>query len=104
MYFAFLSVLLNTYHIISGDELTVIDVVNNEDFKICNSLEHNDWLSSGNIMTIRFRSAVNGHGLAYSYEAYPQNKTLPGKLKIDITYSHLCWNLIDNKTFFRSSV
>ncbi|XP_045194121.2 A disintegrin and metalloproteinase with thrombospondin motifs 18-like isoform X2 [Mercenaria mercenaria] len=59
-----------------GDELTVVDVVRNEEIKLCSSIEQNEWLSAGNIVAVKFTPAANGHGIAYTYEAFPQNKSI----------------------------
>lgn len=64
----------------TGDTFTIIDGVTQEEVSICNSLLNNDWLSSGNIAILKFISGADGHGISYTYEAFPQNETSSGKL------------------------
>ena len=73
----------------AGDSLTIIDGVTQQETSLCSSTLDDDWLSSGNVAILKFTAGVKGHGLSYSYEAFPGNETISGDYSF--RSGHVCF-------------
>lgn len=58
------------------------DVVGDVEISLCNAVDKTQWLSRGNIVLVRFKPAIQGHGVVYTYDAFPQNQTVPGRFSV----------------------
>ncbi|WAR30661.1 ATS16-like protein [Mya arenaria] len=61
----------------TGDELTIKDGVTQKTFSACTTPLQTDWLSDGNIVILKFKAGVEGHGHSFRYTTVPQNITIP---------------------------
>lgn len=59
-----------------GDEFTIVDVTSDQKIPVCNSILDNNWLSTGSIVALKFKSVLVGHGYSLLYEAVAKNKTV----------------------------
>ncbi|KAL3870740.1 hypothetical protein ACJMK2_038784 [Sinanodonta woodiana] len=59
-----------------GDSFEILDGEDNLKIPICGSVLDNEWLSSGSIVTLKFRVRVQGHGYNLTYEAFPKNASI----------------------------